>query len=133
LNYSEAARLITRDDALQVGSPFEATRRGLSWISYGFVRNQSPVLVLGRTANDMALAMLWDRLVGNGVWLPFTGSHKRWHRWLGSAVDWSRIRARRNFVITSVSWSEAQCMDFIRRIWAARPMLDPSDTEEPWK
>ncbi len=132
LSHREVAGLLTRDDAIQVGSPFEATRRGLSWISHGFVR-KSPVLVLGRTANDMAIAMLWDRLVGTGIWLPFTGRHKRWHRWLGSAVDWSRLRADRKFVITSASWSEEQCMDFMRRLWAARSMWDPSETEEPWK
>lgn len=133
LTYREAADLLTRNEGFQVGSPFEATRRGLSWINYGLVRNQVPVCVFGRTGNDMALAMLWDRLVGTGVWLPFTGSHTRWHPFLGSAIDWSRLRAGRKFVITSHSWSEDRCNEFMRRLWAARMVWDPSDAEEPWR
>lgn len=133
LRLREACAILTRDDSFRVGAPFDSTRVGLASINYGFLGDQDLVVVLGRTVDDMALAMLWDRLVGSGVWLPFTGSHRTWHPWLGSALDWGRLRAHRKIVVTSTSWTEARCIAFMRRLWAARVVRDPSDMSEPWE
>ncbi len=131
LGFQEASAVLTADSAFKIGTPFGPTREGLSWISYGMPVREGPLVVLGRTADDMALAMLWDRLTGAGIWMPFNGSHRRWHPWIGSALDLARIN--RKLTVTSASWDEGRCEAFMRRVWDARIFKDPSDTAEPWE
>lgn len=51
-------------------SALERTMVGLTRIKRSFPRDRSVLLVVGDTANDFALAMIWDRLYGTSVWLP---------------------------------------------------------------
>lgn len=132
LTRREVTDILTKDKTSVAAAPFQATRVGLTPITHGYVRNLRPVVVLGRSADDMALAMLWDRIVGSGIWLPFTGSHTRWHGDLGVGLDMARLEGDRKLLVTSVSLKEDQCHALMRKIWAARWLWDPSDASQPW-
>lgn len=51
-------------------SALERTMMGLTRVTRGFQRDRSRLLVIGDTADDFALAMIWDRLYGTSVWFP---------------------------------------------------------------
>lgn len=45
--------------------------QGLIQVSNGYIEDRAAVII-GETATDFALAIAYDRLIGNGVWLPRT-------------------------------------------------------------
>ena len=51
-------------------SALARTLTGLTQVTRNFQRDHSMVLVAGDAADDFALAMSWDRLYGNSLWLP---------------------------------------------------------------
>lgn len=133
LSHSDASAVLAKNGPGRVrGAPFESTREGLTSIRNGFLRDESPVVVLGRAADDMALAMLWDRLVGTGIWLPVTGSQTKWHPSIGVNLDHGRRRGHDPIRVTSVSLNESRCRDLVERIWNARWLKDPTETGPQW-
>lgn len=53
------------------------TMPGLGSITFGDPHPLPALIVLGDTADDFALALLWSRTYGNGLWLPSTfGTHR---------------------------------------------------------
>jgi hypothetical protein len=133
LSHSDASAALAKDGLGRLrGAPFESTREGLTPIRNGFLRDEGPVVVFGRTADDMALAMLWDRLVGTGIWLPMTGSQTKWHSSVGVSLGLSRRRVHDPIRITSVSLNETRCRDLMERIWDARWLKDPTETGPQW-
>ncbi len=51
-------------------SAFQAGSVGLTWVGGIGARRLPTLVVAGDTADDFALALMWDRLYGNGLWLP---------------------------------------------------------------
>lgn len=128
----QIASFLTGDDTYAPPSPMEDTRAGLTWIRSGFMADRRPLVVLGSDASDMALAMLWDRMTGRGIWLPVGHRHTTWHSAIGSSLDLARLRGDAAILLTSTSLTEDQCLSRIRRLWGARELIDPSSSSEPW-
>jgi len=55
---------------LGLESAFDWGRQGLAVIQRGFALRRPALLVAGDEASDSALALAWDRLYGQSVWLP---------------------------------------------------------------
>ena len=60
LSRSDASNILTKRPSSNVSRPFASSVTGLARINYGLIRDSEPVVVLGRTADDFALAMVWD-------------------------------------------------------------------------
>lgn len=133
LSMFEASRILTKGANSTTPRPFQSGTTGLTRINHGLVRDGGPVVVLGRTANDFALAMAWDRLVGTGIWLPLTGRHTRWHPYVGVDLDLAAVQGHEKFRVTSTSLNADECSKLMSRIWAARWMRDSSGVApDPW-
>ncbi|GIH24614.1 hypothetical protein Aph01nite_29240 [Acrocarpospora phusangensis] len=57
-------------DPAQLDTAFTRSRLGLVSISRGFAPQQNVVVVVGDAAEDFALAHVYRRLYGRGIWLP---------------------------------------------------------------
>jgi DNA-directed RNA polymerase subunit RPC12/RpoP len=57
-------------DPASVGTAFERTTHGLTSIGRGFRPRRRVLLSVGDGADDFALAYLYQRLYGHGIWLP---------------------------------------------------------------
>lgn len=112
-------------------APFDATTAGLTSINFGFRRVKSPLIVLGLTADDFALAMAWDRFAGIGTWLPVAEHDEDWLRALGPALETAGPPGNfKPLLVTSASLSEDECHELMRRFgWIE--FLSIVDGEEP--
>lgn len=133
LTRNDVVSLLTNDSSVSLVEPFDATRVGLTSIAHGYFRRETPLVVLGQEADDFALAMLWDRLVGLAIWLPVTHQEADWHAPLGVGLDSVRRSPRTKLHISSISLSEAECDVLMRAMWQARWLRDPSEDSEPWE
>lgn len=118
--------------APQLPMPADATVAGLSEITMGSDRDRGPLVVLGRTADDFALALAWGHFAGHVVWLPVTRSQTTWLADLGTAVDRARRYGSELIQVTSVSLSDSQCGDLMSALWAARLVRGVDDEPDPW-
>lgn len=111
-SYAEAMAIIASDPSHKARAPFRATEAGLTMVSSGRrYRLRNPVVVLGRGANDFALAMLLQRLIGECTWLPFDPEEEDWKSHVQDALSASALRSRRRGLqITSTSLDEAECL-----------------------
>lgn len=133
LAISEASAILARDNSFQVGSPFEATRHGLAQITSGWGRGR-PVVVLGSAADDMSLAMLWDRLAGSATWIPVTAAHTRWLAALSASLRFRRSAGSgRTLVVTSTTWSSDRCQAFMRKLMATGALRGLSTATDSWE
>lgn len=132
LTRHQIAAFLTGEETYAPPSPMEDTRAGLTWIRNGFVADRRPLVVLGSDPSDMAVAMLWDRMTGRGIWLPVGHRHTTWHSAIGSSLDLARLRGEASILMTSTSLTKDQCLARIRRLWGARELIDPTSGSEPW-
>lgn len=51
-------------------SAFEAGSIGLATVGGAAARLRPALVMIGDTAEDFALALIWDRMTGRGIWLP---------------------------------------------------------------
>jgi hypothetical protein len=49
---------------------FDRTTTGLTWITHRAELHPPAVVMIGDTAADFAVSMIWDRIYGDGYWLP---------------------------------------------------------------
>jgi hypothetical protein len=110
----------------------DATAIGLSEITMSFRRDRGPLVVLGRTADDFALALAWGHFAGPVVWLPLTRSQTTWLADLGAAVDMARRYGSEPMQVTSVSLANSRCGELMSALWAARLLRDVDDEPAPW-
>ncbi|MDV6297425.1 hypothetical protein OCS65_28625 (plasmid) [Rhodococcus aetherivorans] len=88
-------------------SVWDATTLGLASVTSVSSRRNRKLCVIGSTANDFALAMIWDRLYGNGLWIPdsWIGGEDRAHilQLLRDTLTPFYAREERAWAVTSVS------------------------------
>lgn len=118
--------------AAKLPAPVDATAIGLSEITMGFRIDRGPLVVLGRTADDFALALAWGHFAGPAVWLPLTRSQTTWLADLGGAVDMARSHGSGPMQVTSVSLANSRCGELMSALWAGRLLRDVEDEPEPW-
>lgn len=118
--------------APQLPAPADATVTGLSEITMGFRRDRGPLVVLGRTADDFALALAWGHFAGSVAWLPVTRSHTTWLAHLGTALDAARRYGAAPIQVTSASLSSSRCGELMSAMWAAPLNRGVDDKANPW-
>ncbi|KJE21179.1 hypothetical protein FF36_04519 [Frankia torreyi] len=106
----------------------ERTTAHLAAISGGGFGNGTGLLVLGDTANDFALACLWQRTFGTAYWLPSVLGidEAKLPDLLGGALTDVRLtldRSSTSLVITSISRSDDDLAAARERIDEARPQF----------
>ncbi|EID75336.1 hypothetical protein W59_28091 [Rhodococcus opacus RKJ300 = JCM 13270] len=88
-------------------SAWDATTPGLASVTSVSSRRNRKLCVIGSAANDFALAMIWDRLYGNGLWIPdsWIGGEDRAHilQLLRDTLTPFYAREERAWAVTSVS------------------------------
>jgi hypothetical protein len=118
----------------QIGAPFRDTGRDLASITIGVPsRRRGPLVVLGGTAHDFALAMLWDRTVGPAIWLPITARHSTWRAEIGVTLDRASEYGRRPLQVTSTSMPAPRCQSLLEKIWQARYVKAKGEKSQPWQ
>ncbi|MGW5726494.1 hypothetical protein [Nocardia beijingensis] len=112
-----------------IGLGWEYTKTGLVEVHRGFRGDGTPLLVFGDTAEDFALARLWQLTYGQGIWLPsiVLGQEADLPSWLGAVLS-NPIRDAHRFndaaILTTVSQSSQQLNDFSEKFRdAVRPWL----------
>jgi hypothetical protein len=133
--YDVSSAIVPADRAFpapQLPTAADATVTGLSEISMGFRRDRGPLVVLGRTADDFALALAWGHFAGPVVWLPVTRSQTTWLAHLGTAVDMARQYGSEPIQVTSVSLSNSRCGELMSALWAARLVRGVDEESDPW-
>jgi len=115
----------------QLPTPADATVAGLREITTGFHRDRGRLVVLGRTADDFALALAWGHFAGPVVWLPVTRSQTTWLADFGRALDMARRYGSAPIRVTSVSLSITRC-DALMSALRATGRLGSVGEPEPW-
>lgn len=113
---------------------WDATTVGLSRVTSGFDHRIPRLCVVGGSANDFALAMIWDRLYGHGLWLPDT--------WI-EGEDRSHLLQQfrdvlspflsddmRKWVLTSVSHDTEAVAEFRDEVLRTAPSFVVSDPQK---
>ncbi len=125
---STCVDLLLNPAATDDKSPFAPTAMGLTRISAGGHRPNTPIVVLGRTGSDMSLATTLDRHRGNTAWLPVTADHGMWLKRLGDSLKSMGSRSYvRELVVTSTSLNDSDCKTLFEQIQAAGFIPWPAD------
>lgn len=112
--------------------PFTGTRANLETVTSGWRGARPPLVVLGRAPSDFALAMLWDRIVGNAIWLPLNRSQTTWLTEIGVQIDQGNIRPDDPLLYTSTSLSGNRCRELMKEMWDRRYIRLIDESGPPW-